>query len=145
MTEETRTLIMTVCETVVVPLMGIAAFLITGYIRKWSAKATESHGLDSISKYIAILTDLVVSCVESTNQIYVDELKKTDSNLPLGDEYIVFDKDAQRKAFEMTKAAVLKNLNSSVKEAIAEFVGDFDAYLDVLIESSVAKCKGDGE
>lgn len=145
MTEETRTLIMTICETVVVPLMGIAAFLITGYIRKWSTKATENGKLDSIGKYIAILVDLVISCVESTNQIYVDELKKTDKDLDNGNEYIVFDKDAQRKAFEMTKAAVLKNLNGSVKEAITEFVGDFDAYLDVLIESSVAKCKGDGE
>ena len=74
-----------------------------------------------------MLQDTVTDCVLTTTQTYVDALKGQNA----------FDPEAQKKAFEMTKAAVLAILTEDAKEYLNSALGDFDEYLKTLIEAQV--------
>ena len=55
----------------------------------------------------------------------------------------VFDKEAQKKAFEMTYNKVMNILTEEAKEYLAEVYGDLDIYITSKIESEVNFFKKD--
>ena len=78
-----------------------------------------------------MLQDTVTDCVLTTTQTYVEALKNKNA----------FDKEAQINAFNMTKQAVLAILTEDAKEYLTNALGDFDKYLETLIESQVLLAK----
>ena len=74
-----------------------------------------------------MLRDTVIDCVIATNQTYVEALKNQNA----------FDKEAQRKAFEMSYNAVLDILADDAKEYLETAVGDLEIYITKLIEAQV--------
>lgn len=82
---------------------------------------------DKINKYIDKAQDVIVQCVDYVNQTYVDALKKEGK----------FDKEAQATAFEMSKDYVLDLIDKNAKEAVIEMFGDFELWVNSMIESSV--------
>ena len=54
-----------------------------------------------------------------------------------------FDKNSQIDAFNTTKTTILNSLSEQTIELIKSYVGDFDSYLDSLIQSYVNIHKSD--
>ena len=120
-------------ELCIVPLLGILTTYLVIIIRKKSAEIDSKITDDKNSKYVKMLTSTITECVISTNQTYVDNLKGQN----------VFDKEAQKKAFEMTYNKVMNILTEEAKEYLAEVYGDLDIYITSKIESEVNFFKKD--
>ena len=114
-------------ELVIIPLLVVLSTYFIKFINAKSNELINRVDNDKHDKYILMLQETVTDCVLTTTQTYVDALK--DQN--------AFDSEAQKKAFEMTKAAVLAILTDDAKEYLASALGDFDQYLTTLIESQV--------
>ena len=92
-------------ELCIIPLLGILSYYLIQYITINGAEAQNKIDNDLADKYIKMVTETVVSCVKATNQTYVDSLKATGA----------FDVEAQKKAFDMTKNAVLSILTAEAQ------------------------------
>lgn len=114
-------------ELVIIPLLVVLSTYFIKFINAKSNELVNRVDNDKHDKYILMLQETVTDCVLTTTQTYVDALK--DQN--------AFDPEAQKKAFEMTKAAVLAILTDDAKEYLASALGDFDQYLTTLIEAQV--------
>lgn len=114
-------------ELVIIPLLVVLSTYFIKFINAKSNELINRVDNDKHDKYILMLQETVTDCVLTTTQTYVDALK--DQN--------AFDPEAQKKAFEMTKAAVLAILTDDAKEYLASALGDFDQYLTTLIEAQV--------
>lgn len=109
--------------------------LLTTYIckflyEKWTeGKANIKN--DKISNTLDHVVSMVLNCVETTNQTFVDELKKNGE----------FTKEAAAEAFLMSKTMAIQMLSEDAAEIIVEVYGDIDVYLDTLIETTVKNLK----
>jgi hypothetical protein len=77
------------------------------------------------------VTDIVAAAVETTTCTYVKQLKAEN----------LFDKDAQKEAFQKTYAAVTKQLTQDATAVIVENFGDMETYLTNQIERFVEELK----
>ena len=113
-------LIQQIFELCIVPLLAV----LTGYIVTWiKAKTAEIEQ----NKYTELISDTIVQCVIATNQTYVEALKKEGK----------FDAEAQEKAFEITKQAVLAVLTNQARDFIEMSYGDVEAWLNQQIEATI--------
>ena len=120
-----------ILEAILIPLAGFLTAELIKFIKAKSAEASAKTSNETLQKYLGMLTDTVVTCVETTNQTYVDALKKAGS----------FDKDAQKEAFTMTYQAVLTILTEEAKDYLSEAVGDFETLLTNKIDAAVKESK----
>ena len=86
---------------------------------------------EKLARLISRVEDIVNKTVILVNQTYVDALK----------EEGLFDKEAQKAAFEMCKEKVLAMLNDEAIVAIAETFGDYEEWIRTLIEAYVRENK----
>lgn len=86
---------------------------------------------DNVANTLDQVVSMVLDCVEQTNQVFVDELKKKGE----------FTEEAATEAFNMSKKTALKMLTVDAAEIITEVYGDIDVYLDTLIEATVKQLK----
>lgn len=86
---------------------------------------------EKLARLLTRVENIVKQTVILINQTYVDALK----------EEGLFDKEAQKAAFEMCKEKVLAMLNEESIKAIAETFGDFDEWIRTLIEAYVRENK----
>lgn len=114
-------------ELVIIPLLVVLSTYFIKFINAKSNELINRVDNDKHNKYILMLQETVTDCVLTTTQTYVDALKGQNA----------FDPEAQKKAFEMTKTAVLAILTDDAKEYLANALGDFDQYLTTLIEAQV--------
>lgn len=82
---------------------------------------------EKLARLISRVENIVSKTVILINQTYVDALK----------EEGLFDKEAQKAAFEMCKEKVLAMLNDETIVAIAETFGDYEEWIRTLIEAYV--------
>lgn len=109
--------------------------LLTTYIckflyEKWTEGKTNIKN-DKIANTLDHVVSMVLNCVETTNQTFVDELKKNGE----------FTKEAAAEAFLMSKTMAIQMLSEDAAEIIIEVYGDIDVYLDTLIETTVKNLK----
>lgn len=114
-------------ELVIIPLLVVLSTYFIKFINAKSNELINRVDNDKHDKYVLMLQETVTDCVLTTTQTYVDALKGQNA----------FDLEAQKKAFEMTKTAVLAILTDDAKEYLASALGDFDQYLTTLIEAQV--------
>ena len=88
---------------------------------------TERKNDALFTKYMTLLQDTVISCVIATNQTYVDTLKAQGK----------FDLEAQKVALQKTYDAVMAILTEDAVKYLNSVLGDFDAYVNTMIESQV--------
>ena len=86
---------------------------------------------EKLERIINRVENIVKQTVILINQTYVDALK----------EEGLFDKEAQKAAFEMCKERVLAMLNDEAIVAIAETFGDYEEWIRTLIEAYVRENK----
>ena len=114
-------------ELCVIPLLGILTTYLVKLIRKKNEELDAKVSKEVSRKYIDMLADTITDCVISTNQTYVDALK--DAN--------AFDKEAQKKAFELTYNKIMNVLTEDAKEYLTTIYGDLEIYITTKIESEV--------
>lgn len=114
-------------ELCVVPLLGILTTYLVKLIRKKNKELDEKVSNNISRKYIDMLADTITNCVVSTNQTYVDALKEANA----------FDKEAQKKAFELTYNKIMNVLTEDAKEYLTTIYGDLEIYITTKIESEV--------
>lgn len=114
-------------ELCVVPLLGILTTYLVKLIRKKNKELDEKVSKEVSRKYIDMLADTITDCVISTNQTYVDALKEANA----------FDKEAQKKAFELTYNKIMNVLTEDAKEYLTTIYGDLEIYITTKIESEV--------
>ena len=114
-------------ELCVIPLLGILTTYLVKLIRKKNKELDEKVSNKISKKYIDMLADTITDCVVSTNQTYVDALKEANA----------FDKEAQKKAFELTYNKIMNVLTEEAKEYLTAIYGDLEIYITTKIESEV--------
>ena len=118
-------------ELCVIPLLGILTTYLVKLIRKKNKELDEKVSNKISKKYIDMLADTITDCVVSTNQTYVDALKEANA----------FDKEAQKKAFELTYNKIMNVLTEDAKEYLTTVYGDLEIYITTKIESEVKSYK----
>ena len=118
-------------ELCVIPLLGVLTTYLVKLIRKKNKELDEKVSNNISRKYIDMLADTITNCVVSTNQTYVDALKEANT----------FDKEAQKKAFELTYNKIMNVLTEEAKEYLTAIYGDLEIYIATKIESEVKFCK----
>lgn len=101
------------------------------YLNKKKAQIIASTDNVVAKKYIDMVGDTVIDCVEAINQTYVDALKKDNA----------FTKKAQEVAFKQCYDKVLSLLSQDAIEYIDVTFGDIETYLEAKIESTVKAVK----
>ena len=114
-------------ELCVIPLLGILTTYLVKLIRKKNEELDAKVSKEVSKKYIDMLADTITDCVVSTNQTYVDALKAANA----------FDKEAQKKAFELTYNKIMNVLTEDAKEYLTTIYGDLEVYITTKIESEV--------
>ena len=118
-------------ELCVIPLLGILTTYLVKLIRKKNEELDAKVNKEVSKKYIDMLADTITDCVISTNQTYVDALKEANA----------FDKEAQKKAFELTYNKIMNVLTEDAKEYLTTVYGDLEIYITTKIESEVKTYK----
>ena len=108
----------------VIPILAVLTSYIVGWIKAKTAQIEQN-------KYTELISNTIIQCILATNQTYVEALKKEGK----------FDKEAQEKAFELTKKSILNVLTKQSKDFIKLSYGDLDACLDQQIEAEVNSFK----
>lgn len=105
-------------------LAGAITFGITRLI----ALINRKIGNEKLARAVEIIGDIVIAAVETTNQRFVDDLKKEGK----------FNKENQKLAFEMTLATVKQMLTEETEKILREAFGDIEVYIATLIEQFVS-------
>lgn len=107
-------------------VMLVATFICKYLYTKWNEIKTNIKN-EKIRNVIDEVVDIVYRAVVQTNQVYVDSLKNSGT----------FDEKAAKTAFSKTKNTIMNLLSNSMISIITEVYGDFNTYIDTLIESIV--------
>lgn len=107
-------------------VMLVATFICKYLYTKWNEIKTNIKN-EKIRNVIDEVVDIVYRAVVQTNQIYVDSLKNSGT----------FDEEAAKTAFIKTKNTIMNLLSNNMISIITEVYGDFNTYIDTLIESIV--------
>lgn len=126
-------IISTIITAFIIPVLVICSRKLISFINAKENEALSKINNEAVSNAFKTLFDFVEVAVISTNQTIVDSLKNMDK----------FDKESQMDAFNTTKNTILNSLSEQTIELIKSYVGDFDSYLDSLIQSYVNIHKSD--
>ena len=128
-----NTIISTIITAFIIPVLVICSRKLISFINTKENEVLSKINNEAVSNAFKTLFEFVEIAVISTNQTIVDSLKNMDK----------FDKESQIDAFNTTKATILNSLSEQTIELIKSYVGDFDKYLDSLIQSYVNIHKSD--
>lgn len=121
------TILPLVFQMCILPLLAILTKYLVSWIEIKIGEMTERKNDVLFTKYMTLLQDTVISCVIATNQTYVDTLKAQGK----------FDLEAQKVALQKTYDAVMAILTEDAVKYLKNVLGDFDAYVNTMIESQV--------
>lgn len=124
MNEILLNIISVVVTSIVIPLITYLGIRLSAYL-KTKIKSEKLH------IHLENAIDAVTIAVSTVMQTYVDSLKKSGN----------FTAEAQKVAFLQAKEAALKLITDEAKEAITASFGDFNTWLDALIETKVKEIK----
>ena len=111
-------LLISVCSII---LTGLATWGLAVFTTWMNEKLKDKKS----AKFANEALDIVVSCVKTTYQTYVEAIKGTD----------LWTKEAQEKALNMALESAKSQLSTDTEAYIANTYGNTDAYIMNLIES----------
>jgi hypothetical protein len=120
-----------VFDVCLIPLLGIATSVVIMLIKQKIAESKAKSDSEITVKYLGLLEQTVIDCINATNQTYVNALK--DKN--------AFDAEAQKEALARTTAAVKDILSEDAKTYITHFIGDLDIFIQEKIEANIKTVK----
>jgi hypothetical protein len=114
-------------QVCIIPLLGVLTTYLVKYIQIKMEEIQVKTENELVDKYLSMLASTVTECVIATNQTYVEALKKEGK----------FDLEAQKKAFEMTRDAVMMILTEEAQDYLSAAVGDLNIFIAQQIEAAV--------
>ena len=118
-------------QVAIIPLIGVLATFLISFIEKKKQEITNKIKNETIKKYLDMLDDTIIACVNATNQTYVEALKNKNA----------FDEAAQKEALQLTYDAVMAVLTEEAQTYLTEVVGDLQSFVLTKIEAGVAIAK----
>ncbi len=118
-------------QVAIIPLIGVLATFLISFIEKKKQEITNKIKNETIKKYLDMLDDTIIACVNATNQTYVEALKNKNA----------FDEAAQKEALQLTYDAVMAVLTEEAQSYLTEVVGDLQSFVLTKIEAGVAIAK----
>lgn len=125
--EQIQSLIYVLVAAVIV---CVSAFVCKYLYTKWNQIKTQIKN-DNVREILDSVVNTVYCAVAATNQTFVDAMKQSGT----------FDTDAAKNAFSKTKSTILNMLSKNAIDVIKQVYGDFNIYIDTLIESTVKEQK----
>ena len=124
--------VMNLIETLVLAplIIAISSFLIA-LIRQQTSKIEEKIKDEKAKRMLEIAENVVSQAVATVSQAYVDGLKKDG----------IFDTDAQKEAFEMSKEKIYMLLTTDTLQAVKDNYGNVEEWIDTKIEETINKSK----
>jgi NADPH:quinone reductase-like Zn-dependent oxidoreductase len=110
---------------------GIGTFLIQLISAKIKAIINTTEDTKKQRFLTWVNDELIVKCINTTTQTFVEELKSSNS----------FDKASQEKAMQKTVDAVITLLTDTNKQLLEEYVGDTNAWITMCVENFIQKSK----
>ena len=122
--------VMNLIETLVLApfIIAISSFLIA-LIRQQTAKIEEKIKDEKAKRMLEIAENVVSQAVATVSQTYVDGLKKDG----------IFDTDAQKEAFEMSKDKIYMLLTTDTLRAVKDNYGNVEEWINTKIEEIINK------
>lgn len=120
-----------IAEPCIVVIVGVLARYIIQFVQAKFQEIKAKTKNETELKYATMIEDTILKCVKTTNQTYVETLKKQGK----------FDEKAQEEAFKRTFDAVVLMLGKDAMNYIKEITSDTNTYLKQLIESTVGDVK----
>lgn len=122
--------VMNLIETLVLAplIIAISSFLIA-LIRQQTSKIEEKIKDEKAKRMLEIAENVVSQAVATVSQIYVDGLKKDG----------IFDTDAQKEAFEMSKDKIYMLLTTDALQAVQDNYGNVEEWINTKIEETINK------
>ena len=115
-----------IIDMFVLMLTALGGYFLT-YINKKKQALQQGMNNELVTKYSNMLEEIIISCVNATNQTFVDALKKQGA----------FDEAAQKEAFARTYNDVMAILSKECYECLAEAISDLEVYITNKIEAEV--------
>lgn len=126
-----ETIITTIFEVCILPLLALLTTFVIRWLNSKRNEALAKTDNETTQKYINIAADIIENAVIATTETYVKSLKAEGK----------FDKEAQLKALEATKDAVLKTLSDDAKQHLMGSIGDLESYITNKIEAVIKNTK----
>lgn len=122
--------VMNLIETLVLAplIIAISSFLIA-LIRQQTFKIEEKIKDEKAKRMLEIAENVVSQAVATVSQTYVDGLKKDG----------IFDTDAQKEAFEMSKDKIYMLLTTDALQAVKDNYGNVEEWINTKIEETINK------
>lgn len=109
--------------------------VLTTFVCKWIKSTYDANKVkvknENVQVVLGNVTDMIISAVTTTTNTYVRALKQDK----------LFDKEAQKEAFNRTKTAVMAQITSDSAAIIEQVYGDLDVYINNMIERFVEELK----
>lgn len=118
-------------EVILLPLIGVGVSYLIAFINAKIKQVKEKTKNETLQKYLDLLNTTIVNCVKSTQQAYVDSLKKQGK----------FDAEAQKEAFRITYENIKAQLSDEAEQYIYTAVGDLQTYIKNKIEAEILNLK----
>lgn len=115
----------------IIPLLGLLTKFLIDFLIAKKEEAKSKMNNEIAKKYLEMLNETVVECVNATHQTYVDALKKENA----------FSEENQKAALQMTYENVMAILSTDAKEYLQEACGDLEIYIKNKIEAKVKESK----
>lgn len=118
-------------ELCIFPLLGVLTAYLINFISVKNKELKKKLNNDLFNSTLDQLNNLITRCVISTNQTYVETLKKQGK----------FDKNAQEEAFLATYNNVLQILSEESKAILETGLSNLTLYITQQIEAQVSENK----
>ena len=124
--------VMNIIETCVIsPLLIAVTSYVIAFLHKQTVRLQETVKNEKMKNLIGIAEGIVSQAVNTVSQTYVDGLKAEGK----------FDAEAQKAAFEKSKAYVYTLMTEDTLNAIRENYGNLDTWVSTKIEENIANNK----
>lgn len=127
-----------VLKAILIPLLPLVSIYVTKFVNKYIEKIKQEREInerlkefDEIDFYLDKVNDIIVTAVKKVNQVFVDELKKTDS----------FTKEKQQEAFQKALDIVMELVTEEGRLMVEKAYTDYLAYVENKIEELVNDLK----
>lgn len=121
----------TIINIIIIPLLAYLTKYMVSCLKAKKDAVSNSDKIDNEKYLLLRVYDIVVQCIECTNQTYADALREQGK----------FDIEAQKIALQKTTSAVLEILSDEITSELNKLVGNVEVYLNTLIESIIKQNK----
>lgn len=118
-------------QVFVIPLLGLLVKFLIDFLVAKKDEALAKTDNEIYKKYLEMLNDTIIECVNATHQTYVEHLKRDNA----------FSAENQKEALNKTYENVLAILSEDAKDYLKEGCGDLEVLIKNKIEAKVKESK----